>query len=319
MEKFAGFAVVLVLVLALVVGAGAGLAWGVYRVWSSPAVVDQIVRQEAARADKLAAEADEARAAAEAAGAWSRSVQLLAIEAGRRWSVVVGLVLVVAGLVLIGSGAAWVRWSWGRSAVQALPGGLLSVASGGQDVIIDPARLVGGLVVVDRAGLPRPVLSVGEELAADVARAALVADAVKRVGGSESRAELAARVSESLSSAFANLAGAVAAPRQLPAVVPRVPALRLVPVRSAAEKRSSEAAHDAAELREFVEVGAAGGFQRSRWAGYKFKSTGRACSQTRWSILAGWLRESELIDGASLVVPADEALSRLGFQPESES
>lgn len=318
MEKFAAVSLSVVLVLALVLGAGVGVAFGLYRAWQDPAVVEQMARQEQARADRLAADAAAERSRADAVGAWSRSSQLLAIEAGRRWPAAVGLVLVAVGLLLLSTSAAWARWAWQRSNIQALPGGLVSVADRGRSIIIDPARLVGGLVAVDRAGV-HPVAQVGDELAADVARAALVAAAVRHVAGSESRAELAARVSESLSAAFGNLAGAVAAPRRMESIAAGAPALRLVRVRSSAEVQRAELVNDTAELREFVERGAVDGFQRKAWAGYKFKSTGRACSQTRWAILAGALRESDLLDGPRLTVPAAEALRRLGFEEESEA
>lgn len=311
-----------VVVLALALGALAGVTLGMAKAWQAPAVVAQIARQESARADELEAKADTAAAGAAAAGAWSRSSSLLAIEWARRWPEVVVLVLVAFTIVTLTTSAAWARWAWSRSSVVALPGGLFAWRQWGAVIVIDPARMIGGVLRLDKSGV-LPVLQTSEDLAADVARAALVAHAVERVGGNESRAELAARVTESLSSAFSNLA-ASSAPAVLQNTRPAGPALRFIKMRSPAEKKQLQLADDTAELREFVEVGAARGFQRREWAGYKFNSTGKACSQTRWSILAGWLREAELLDGPALVCPVGEALQRLGYESgdtaaESES
>lgn len=305
MNKSIVAAAVVVLVLAVVV-----LAACSPKVDSQvAAVVEQKARQEGARADELQARADEAKARAAAAWSWSGSSSILAAEWGRRWPVVVVLVLAVGALVAAGSSVAWVRWAWGRASVVSIPGGLVAIFQRSAVVVVDPARMIGGVLQLDAGGV-LPVLQTSEELAADVARAALVARAVERVGGNESRVEIAARVTESLSSAFTTLAGAAAAPAAMAAAAP---ALRLVRVRSAAEKKKAALIDDTAELREFVEVGAVRGFQRREWAGYKFKSTGRACSQTRWATLAGWLREAELLDGSGLVGSASEALQRLGY------
>jgi len=322
MDKAIGAVVAVVAILALALGAVCGVAWGLSKAWQSPAMVAALARQESARADTLQAQADKERAAADAAGAWSRSSSLLAIEWSRRWPLVVALVLTAAALVALGSSASWVRWAWSRSSVVPLPGGLIAFREGPAVVVIDPTHMIGGVLRLDRAGV-RPVLQTSEDLAADIARAALVARAVEKVGGNESRAELAARVTESLSTAFANLAGSTA-PAISAASGPAAPALRLVRVRSGAEKKKAALIDDTAELREFVEQGAARGFQRREWAGYKFKSTGRACSQTRWATLAGWLREAELLDGSALICPASEAMERLGYDAggdagESES
>jgi hypothetical protein len=314
-KSIAGGVVAVVVILALALGGLAGVAMGLSRAWSSPEVVAQIARQEAARADKLQADAETEKAKADAAGAWSRSVQLLAIEWGRRWPVAVWIVLAAVALVLLGTSAAWVRWSWSRADVVPLPGGLIALERAGTSIVIDPDKLIGGLLQLDKDGV-LPVLQTSEDLAADVARAALVASAVKHVGGSESRAELAARVTESLGAAFTSLSGAAAAPApsMRPAMAAGGPALRLVPLRTPAEKKKADLANEAAELREFVERGAADGFQRSKWAGYKFTSTGRACSQTRWAILSQSLRDVELLDGSALVCDSNEALRRLGFE-----
>lgn len=311
----------LALVLALSILAGCGVDEGMKARLADPQIIAELARQESARADKMQAEAAGALAQAEktqaeaaAAGAWSQSESQLAGEWAKRWPWLVIMMLAAGGLAMFGGAAAWTRWAWLRSGMQPLPGGLVSLAAGSRAVIIDPVRgLVGGVLAIDAGGVPKPILATSEELAADVARAALVAEAVKHVGGSESRAEIAARVTGSLSEAFAHLAGAVAAPRQW-AAVPASPTLRLVKLRSPEAKKKAEAASDAAELREFVEVGSTVGFQRRQWAGYKFKATGRSCSQTRWSIMAGWLKDSELLDGPALVVPAAEALQRLGFE-----
>jgi hypothetical protein len=227
------------------------------------------------------------------------------------------MALAAGSLAMLGTAAAWVRWAWRRSSVHPLPGGLVSIGAGGKSVVVDPVRgLVGGVLAIDAKGAPRPILATSEDLAADVARAALVADAVKHVGGSESRAELAAKVTESLGAAFANLTSAAASTR--PAMVATgAPALRLVRYHTSTEKKAVAVANETAELKEFVEVGADIGYQRDRWThGYKFKSTGRACSQTRWGQLHGALQEVRLLDGSQLVCSTAEALERLGFKGE---
>ncbi len=322
MEKSIAAVVGVVAILALALGAVAGVALGLSKAWASPAVVTQIARQQSARADELQAKADTEKANAAAAGAWSRSSSELAIAWARRWPLVVALVLVVVGMLALGTSAAWVRWVWSRAGVVALPGGLVAMRQGPAVVVVDPSRMIGGVLQLD-SGKVRPVLQTSEELAADVARAALVAHAVERVAGNESRAELAAKVTETISSAFSNLAASsaltVADLRHGSA-----PALRLVRVRSNAEKKQAALIDDNAELREFVEVGGVRGFQRREWAGYKFKATGRPCSQTRWSTLAGWLHEADLLSGSALVCPVSEALQRLGYESgdnaaESES
>ena len=85
MDKAIGAVVAVVAILALALGAVCGVAWGLSKAWQSPAMVAALARQESARADTLQAQADKERAAADAAGAWSRSSSLLAIEWSRRW------------------------------------------------------------------------------------------------------------------------------------------------------------------------------------------------------------------------------------------
>ena len=326
MEKPAVLAIILLVVLALALGAVSGISAGAAKAWQSPAVVAQIAEQERAKAKKLQAEAeteyakaDKERAAALAAGAWSKSSAALAAEWAGRWPLVVALVLAAAAVSSMGGAVAWSRWAWQRAAVVALPGGLIALRQGKAVIVLDPARMIGGVLQLDAGGV-LPVLQTSEELAADVARAALVARAVEKVGGSESRAEIAARVTESLSSAFSNMAGAANVPA---AMVAGSPALRLVKVRSESEKKKAALIDDNSELREFVEVGAVRGFQRRAWAGYKFQCNGKACSQTRWAVLAQWLKDAELLDGATLVCSSSEALQRLGYEigdaEESES
>ncbi len=317
MQKYLALVLAVVLVLALALGLAIGIGAGLKQAWTDPAVVSAIADQERAKAEGLHAQADEQKSEAAAAAAWSDSMQAFASEWSKRWPTVVmiGLaVLVVMALAIMGVAAAWVRWSWDKAGVQALPGGLVAVRfADNKAAIMDPRRMVGGLVQLDASGA-LPMLQVSEELSADVARADLVARAIERVGGNETKAEIAARISGGLSMAFGTLAGAVSAQRQA-AIADGGPALRFAKLRTPAEKAKAALGNDVAELKEFIEVGAAKGFQRREWANYKFQSTGRACSQTRWQTLAGWLREAELLDGPKLICAPDEALRRLELVP----
>lgn len=277
------------------------------------AVVEQKARQEGAIAERLEAEAGQAWAVTTERQARAVALSSLWAEWARRWPSLVAVVLVAVAVVIGGASAAWARWAWVRSSVQHLGGGVYWVERRGVVALLDTSRMVGGVVQLD-AGQVRHVLAVGDELSADIARAALVARAVERVGGNESRAELAGRLAETVAGAFQSLAaGGGAASAGTKRVLESGPSLRFIKMHSPEQKAASRAANEAAELDEFLSEGQSRGYGRRAWAGYTFRCTGRACSQTRWAILAGWLREAELLDGSALVCDLAEARARLGL------
>ena len=313
--KVAAAAAVLVLA-----ATGCGVDEGLHARLADPAILEQVARQESARADALQAEASQLQAVAaqeqaraDAAGGWARSEQVLAIEWSKRWPMVVALVVLAVAIVGMGGAVSLSRWAWYKSDVVEMPGGLLAFNRWDSVVVVDPHRMIGGVLRIDKVGV-LPVLQTSEELAADIAKAAIVGRAVERVGGSSSRAEIAAKVTESLSAAFSHMAGAASPP----VVAGGKPGIRLIPLRTNGEKQKADLASEAAELREFITRGATAGFQRVHWAGFKFESTGRRCSQTRWAILVQSLRDVELLDGAALVCDTHEALVRLGYDDAGE-
>lgn len=310
MEKVLTFALGSIIVLALILGAALGVAWGMSRAWSSPEVVQAVARQERARAESLEAQAEAERHSAMAAGELARSVAALTAELNQTWGLWVLGALVAFVITALGVAVAVARSANMRAAVRDLGGGVLVVNSGGALAVLDMARLAGVSVA---GGEVESFLALPDDLAADVARAALVARAVEKVGANEGQAAIVAQASGALSEAFKNIAGAVS---PMAHDVSGGPSLRFIKVRSPEKKAQDDTALEVVELREFIEQGAVRGFVRRNWANYTFASTGRRLSQTRWKTFASWLNDANVLDNGALTCSVSEVLERLELTEE---
>jgi hypothetical protein len=328
MNKLIGGLVIFAILAALALGL---LATGA-AVRNSPAVLAAIAEQEQARAAKLAAEADTARAQAAGAWAWVDAAQALA-GAVVSWAPMFVFV-VLAAFALLVLRLAWAATSWAQSraslrVIRADSGPVLAWANSGRLMVLDTARNVGGVAMLDEvSGALRLPLASDDETHLQLSGQALAAGTIARVAGQDAAAgaDVVERVGGSLQAVLGSLSlpghQVHTAPAPMATDAPAPPALRYMRVITPETKNREAARLDAGDLAHFVTEGAGGaGFGRAAWLGRELPS-GRKCRRSTWTWMSGALESANLLtDGPNntrvLAVELAEALERLDLRAEA--
>jgi hypothetical protein len=286
-------------------------------------------QQEIARAD-----AERAKAAAEWAHTSEEQTRAAAL-AGAQAQITTGLQALAVGLpailvvVAAGLATAAMRWSWRRAAVgvffpKAGVSPVLLVEHGGQLVLSDAGRSLGGVLVVGADGKTKQPLAAAPEVQAQLSAQALAANVIAAAAGDRAKTEAAGAVGEALQSALASLPALAPSGKGAPQVVFSQPkddggTMRVV-------KRTTPATINAPKdkpgvvkrghLADFLKAGAVRGFGRREFADFTF-SDGTRCSQTLWGELRQAAKDAGVLHEAggrwALAGSLPEALERLGL------
>jgi len=275
----------------------------------SPAITAAVARQEAAKAAKLEAEADQAGAQAEIAQNEAEAARLAlpAIAASKRWYALAGGI--AFGVLAVGLAMAAVTWANVRART------VYPNADGHYPIFVD-RFLDGSLRVLDTsrglgpvtrvaldgaAAMPLPASEAAALRLATQAQAAAVMIGVSAT--SHSGADVAERVKRA--------AGALPAPTFASA---GEDGLQMVYVKGGAQSKAERERQDS---EEFIRRGWAGGLARSRWMGEKFQGTGNRIGRTYYDELCRMLARAGVIadegDGWRPLVSVDEALDAFGL------
>ena len=323
-----------ILTLAVVVAflAGCGVDDGLRARLADPAIIAQVARQEAARAD-----AEQARASAEqakAAEAWARAAEADTRAAAVRASLpqltagfqaaAVGAPVVLL-LALAGLGWAAARWAFRQASVfypRAGVSPVIQVDRGGATYLIDAGRGLGSVTAIDADGRVKLPLAGPAEIHGQLAAQSLAAAVIASTAGSEAKAQATAAITKAVQGALAELP-TLANGKPAPSIVFSAPKsgggdMRVVSRNTPAPAPSSDTVKRG-HFCEYLTHGEKIGFARRAWAGKKF-ADGEICTQSLWARLNTAARKANVLtdDGQKLRQPLDVTLAELGLDDLGE-
>jgi len=293
------------IVFAIVAAAVGGLMFSGLAARRDPAVIAAIAEQERAKAAKLNAQADVARAAADRAqvDAQAQAAALPAIVASIRMTALgVGIAVVIA---TVGIALAVVILATTR-AITIYPNAngqwpiIADRRRGGALLLVDTSRALGPVMLIGADGVKMP-LPASEESALQLATQAQASTTM--IG-------IAARSDGPMSNVTERVQqGAKALP------APTFDNVRLVYVKNGGQTKAQREMQD---LEEIIRIGWVTGLQRSRWLNKSFSGTGNRIGRSYYDTIMQKLQRAGLIedrggDGWAPLIPVDEALDAFGL------